>query len=413
MSASNIATVYRKELRDMLRDRRTVLSMIIVPTLVMPALMMGLGFVSYKIVRQARATAPTVMIIGGADSPRARNALAAHEKIKVVPTADDWKIRIAEKKVRAAVEIPAGFDAAVERAEPSTVKIYNHEGEMRSGFAVSEVRRFFTDYREKVITARLEQRGLPASFVKPFEIRTENVAPPERVGGNIVGGIIPYLFILLAFTGAMYPAMDLTAGEKERGTMETILCSPVARMDLVFGKFLMVLTASLATVLFSLLSMGLTFLIGGSLLARMGGGAAAAGAAAQAAAAAPSLPSLDPLGMVAVVGMVLPMAVLFSAALFTISLFAKSYKEAQSYVSPLIIVIIMPAVIGMLPGVELNLRLALVPILNVSLVSKELVSGVWHWDYLGLIFGSTCVYAGIALALAVRMFNREDVIFRA
>jgi sodium transport system permease protein len=72
----------------------------------------------------------------------------------------------------------------------------------------------------------------------------------------------------------------------------------------------------------------------------------------------------------------------------------------------------MPAVVGMLPGVELNLRLALVPILNVSLVSKELVSGVWHWDYIALIFGSSCLYAAAALAFAVRMFNREDVIFR-
>jgi sodium transport system permease protein len=110
--------------------------------------------------------------------------------------------------------------------------------------------------------------------------------------------------------------------------------------------------------------------------------------------------------------MVLPVAVLFSAVLMAVSLFAKSVKEAQSYVSPLIIVVILPAMMGMLPGVELNTRLALVPILNLALVSKELVSGVFHWNYLFLIFGSTCVYAGAALAFCVRMFNREDVLFR-
>jgi sodium transport system permease protein len=162
--------------------------------------------------------------------------------------------------------------------------------------------------------------------------------------------------------------------------------------------------------LFSLLSMALTFVVAGMILAR-GGGGALSGAARSGAALA--LPSLDPLGLLGVVAMVLPMAVLFAAALITISLFAKSFKEAQSYVSPLIIVIILPAVVGMLPGVELNARLALVPILNVSLVSKELVSGVWPWSYLALIFGSTCVYAAIALTLAVKMFNRESVIFRA
>lgn len=193
--------------------------------------------------------------------------------------------------------------------------------------------------------------------------------------------------------------------------METLLCSPVARIDIVLGKFLMILTASLATVACSLTSMALTFSVGGGILAqRIGGSSVAAQRTAE---KVISMTTLDPLGLVAVLGMVLPMVVLFAAGLFTISLFAKSFKEAQSYVSPLIIVIIMPAAIGTLPGVELNARLALVPILNVSLASKELVSGVWHWGYLAIIFGSTCLYAAIALGLAVRMFNREDVLFRA
>ena len=118
-------------------------------------------------------------------------------------------------------------------------------------------------------------------------------------------------------------------------------------------------------------------------------------------------------GLLGVVAMVLPVSVFFSAVIFTVALFAKSYKEAQSYVAPMIFLIIMPAVVGMLPGIDLNARLALVPILNLSLVCKEMLSGIWHWNYIALIFGSSCVYAAIALTLAVKMFNREDVIFRA
>jgi sodium transport system permease protein len=274
------------------------------------------------------------------------------------------------------------------------------------------LRNFFNEYREKTVTARLVDRGLPATLVRPFEVKTENVAPPEKVGGNIVGGMIPYIFILLCFTGAMYPAMDLTAGEKERGTLETILCSPVARTDLVLGKFLVVLAASLGTVVISLLSMGATFLIGGMLLAKSDVGAAAMAAAKSGAAQGFTLPTIDPAGTLMVLAMVLPVAVLFSAILMAVSLFAKSMKEAQSYVSPLIIVVILPAMMGMLPGVELNARLALVPILNLALVSKELVSGVFHWNYIALIFGSTCLYAAVALAACVRMFNREQVLFR-
>ena len=410
MNWHNVVTVYLKELRDSLRDRRTLVSMFVIPMLVMPAIMLSTATVVSKVVKKAQEEIYPVMVLGGDDSPAARAALAADKKIKLVPTTADWRQRVSDKQVRAVVEMPAGFDAALARGASATVKIFHYQGEMSSGMAVGEVRSFFNDYREKIITARLVERNLPAALVKPFEIETENVAPPEKVGGNAVGGFIPYLFIIFCFTGAIYPAADLTAGEKERGTMETILCSPVARLDLVLGKFLMVLTASLATVMCSLISMGATLVIGGSLLAQSGGGAAAAKSAAAASAV---MPTIDPLGLLAVVALVLPLAVLFAAVLLTVSLFAKNFKEAQSYVTPLIIVVILPAVMALLPGVELDARLALVPILNISLVSKELVSGVWHWHYLALIFGSSCLYAAAALALCVRMFNRESVLFRS
>ncbi|HUL54745.1 MAG TPA: ABC transporter permease [Opitutaceae bacterium] len=411
MNGRNILTVYRKELRDSLRDRRTLISMIVVPTLMIPGIMLIGGAISLRVVKKASEEVPAVMILGGDDSPLVRAALAADRKIRLLPAAADWRQRIIDKQVRAAVEIPAGFDAALTRGEAATVKIRHYESELRSGFAVGELRNFFNDYREKTVAARLVAHGLPAALVKPFEVKTENVAPPEKVGGNIIGGIVPYLFILLCFTGAMYPAMDLTAGEKERGTMETILCSPVARVHLVLGKFLMVLTASLATVVWSLLSMGATFLLGGLLLAgtAAGGLAAAKGGAARMSV----LPLVDPVGTLTVLAMVLPVAVLFSAVLMALSLFARSLKEAQSYVSPLIVVVIVPAMMGMLPGVELNARLALVPILNLALVCKELVSGVFHWNYLALIFGSTCLYAALALGICVRLFNREEILFRS
>ena len=403
MNGHNIFTVYRKELRDSLRDRRTLIGMIIIPTLMIPGIMAVAVGVSTKMVNKARGEVPTVMVLGGDDSPVLRAALAADPKLHLVRTAANWKQQISDKQLRAAVEIPAGFDAALDRGTPAEVRIYNYDGELRSGFAVGELRNFLNDYREKTVTARLAGRGLPVALVKPFEVKTQNVAPPEKVGGNLVGGLIPYLFILLCYTGAMYSAMDLTAGEKERGTMETILCSPVARTDLVLGKFLMVLTASLTAALISMISMGLTFVVGGIMMGvpRM-----------TTAAKAGPLPMLDPAGLLLVLAMVLPVAVLFSAVLLAVSLFAKSIKEASSYVSPMIIVIIIPAMMGLMPGVELNARLALVPILNIALVSKELVSGVFHWQYLALIFGSTCVYAAAALAFCVHLFNREEVLFR-
>jgi sodium transport system permease protein len=116
--------------------------------------------------------------------------------------------------------------------------------------------------------------------------------------------------------------------------------------------------------------------------------------------------------VISVFTMVLPLAVLFSAALLAIALFAKSYKEAQSYISPLMIVVVLPAVAAVLPGVELNTALALVPVLNTSLISKEIMTGTYHWKYIALIFASSCAYAAGAIAIAVKLFQREDVLFR-
>jgi len=412
MNWHNIVTVYLKELKDSLRDRRTLLSTIIIPTLVMPLLTFGVGKVASVVINKARGEIPAIVILGGEDSPGIVAQLKASKKFRVVAATADWKQRIGDKQIRAAVRIPEKFEAGLLAGSASPVVIYHYEGELKSMLGVGELEKFFRDLRDKTVTDRLAERALPASLVRPFVFSRENVAPPEKVGGNLIGGFVPYLIIILCFTGAMYPAMDLTAGEKERGTMETLLCSPVARVDLVLGKFLMVLTGSLSAMVFMLISMGATAFIAGSMWA--GGGKAAPLAASAAAAkdSASVIPMIDPLGLLGVLAMVLPVAVLFSAVIFTVALFAKSYKEAQSYVGPLVLVIIMPAVLGMLPGIDLNFRLALVPILNLSLVCKEMLSGVWHWEYIALIFGSSCVYAAIALALAVKMFNREDVIFR-
>src|SRR6478736_2954844 len=400
-----IVTVYLKELKDSLRDRRTLISMIVIPTLIMPLLMFGAGFVMSKVVKTAKEEATTLVLLGGTDSPGIVTALKAEPRLRIVEAVGDYKTMISEKRVRLAVEIPPGFEASLRSGAPQTVTLYHYEGEMKSGMGVGGVEKFFRNLREKTVEKRLADRGLASDLIKPFEVKRQNVAPPEKVGGNLIGGLVPYIIIILSFTGAMYPAIDLTAGEKERGTMETLLCSPVNRVNIVLGKFLMVMTASVATIAFTLLSMSVTIIAGGTLLmgdpVKMGAGGGG------------FVPVIDPAGVIGVFAMIAPVALFFAALLLTISLFAKSYKEAQSYVSPLIAVVIMPAMMGMLPGIELSAKTALIPILNLSLVCKEMLSGVWHWNYIGLIFGSTALYAAGAVALCVRMFNREDVIFRA
>ena len=400
MSLRNILVVYRKELTDSLRDRRTLISMVVVPIVIMPLMTIGLGTVMVKMVGKAMDEVPKVMILNGQDSPKAFESLRALKGIEVVPADPDYKQEISDKKIRAAVDIPAGFDAAVDRGDQTTVKIYDYDGELKSGIAAGKIEKFFKDLRDQTVRGRLEARHLPDTLISPFDVKRENVAPPEKVSGAAIGGFLPYFIIILCLTGAMYPAIDLTAGEKERGTIETILCSPVPRTQIVLGKFLMVLTAALCTAVLAIISMGASFHAAKTMVAVKVG------------ADNPLNFTIGLKAIAAVFLMVLPLAVLFSAGLLAIALFAKSYKEAQSYIAPLMIIVILPAIGGVLPGVEFNARMALIPVLSTSLVCKDIVSGTFHWNYIAIIFASTCVYASAALYVAVSLFNREDVLFR-
>ncbi len=408
MRLTNIAIVYRKELLDSLRDRRTLISMVVVPILLFPLMTIGFGALAATLLRKAEKEASTIMLLGAENAPALAERIRKAAGFEVVPSAADYVARINDKKLRAAVEFPPGFEARVRSAsslpdarERPAIKIYHYAGEIRSQFAVRGLERILREYRDRVVKNRLSSRGVSPDVLDPFDSKQENVASPEKVGGTVLGGIIPYFIIILCLTGAMYPAMDLTAGEKERGTIETILASPVGRTELVAGKFLMVLTASLATAVLSLASFAATFSLPFAAMKELGR-AGRSGLSFV----------ISAKGVAAVFFMVMPLAVMFSAGLLALSLLARSYKEAQSYVSPLMIVVILPAIAALLPGVELNAKLALIPILNTSLVSKEILTGNYPWGMILLIFGSSCVYALAALAVAVAAFKRESVLFR-
>jgi len=401
MNFHNVATVYGKELTEWLRDKRTLISTVLVPLLAFPILMVGMTSLMTVMIGKAEKETAKIMVIGGEDSPQVIEKLRQVKDVEIVPYAEDWNKRISEKEIRAAVDIPKDFDAALAQGKELTVKIYFYQGEIKSSFGANHVEKFFDDYRDSVVSGRLASRNLPAAILKPFEVKQENVAPPEKVSGAALGGLLGYMVILLSMTGAIYPAIDLTAGEKERGTMETILSSPLSRVDLVLGKFFLVLSASLCTAILSIISMGTSFYLAGH-----------SGAMAKKDAAVFQL-HIGLSTVLSVFLMALPLAVLFAAALLTIALFAKSYKEAQSYLTPMTFIVVIPAVASLLPGFDLNPKLALVPILSTSLVCKEIVAGTFHWNYILLILLSSSIYAAAALFIAVKMFQRESVLFRS
>ena len=403
MSFRNIGIVYRKELREALRDRRTVVASVVIPLFLFPLLSVGFGTLVGSIVNKTKEDSPKVMIVGGEDSPGVVASLKATPKIEIVPASPNWKNLIIDKEVPVAVEIPQGFDKALTDQKKLEVTIYNYSGELKSEIAAGKVEKSLKSYRDDVVKSRVVAQKLPAAVLDPFDVTQKNIAPPEKSGAALFfGGFIAYIVVFLCFNGGMHPAIDLTAGEKERGTMETILSSPISRSHLVLGKFLLVLTTALSTAALSVISMGISFALVNVFQAKT----------IQAGEEGASM-HIGVGAALSVFIMAIPLAVLFSSVQLMVASFAKTYKEAQTYLVPLIFIVIIPAIAAMLPGVDLNAKLALVPILNVSLLCKELVIGTYHWNFIAIIFTSTCAYAAVALFLASKMFQRESVLFRS
>ncbi len=214
MSLRSIRVVYRKELTEMLRDRRTIISMVVLPLLLFPVMVLGIGSLASSLMGNAKKEVPKVMVAGGQDSPRLMEKLRASDQFQFEPAQPDYVSQISEKKIRAVMVVPAGFDAAEESGAAQTITIDYYEGDMSSSLAADKLETYLDKLRDQAVKERLVARHVPVAVLEPFRVEQKNVAPPEKVAGATLGGMVPYLVIIMCFTGAMYPAMDMTAGEK-------------------------------------------------------------------------------------------------------------------------------------------------------------------------------------------------------
>jgi sodium transport system permease protein len=397
MNIRTIKVVYLKELLDTIRDRRTLIAMIVVPILLFPVMMIGFGwFAGTQTIKMAEETAK-LAVLGKDNAPHLYQLIEQSNHLQIVQYPNPREA-LSKGEIQAILEIPEQFESKVESEAPAEITLLFDAATIKSNIAKGKVYAAIEGYRKELVTRRLESRKINESILKPFEINEQNVASEEKMTGMVLGMILPYIVILLSLTGAMYPAIDLTAGEKERGTMETLLISPATRLELVIGKFLTVFTASFITGILATISMFVTLMLGLSILKEL----------------TKELAFSIQFGAVFVMLLLLvPVSMIFSALLMSIAIFARSYKEAQSYISPLMILVVMPVVIPMMaPTMELNLRWVWVPIVNVSLILKEVFTGTYNWGYIGLIFLSMGCYAAIALFIATRLFQREKVLFR-
>ena len=188
MSLRNIGIVYRKELREALRDRRTVIASVVIPLFLFPLLSVGFGTLVSSIVDKTREASPKIMVIGGDDSPGVLASLKATPKVEIVPAAPNWKDLIIEKQIPAAIEIPSGFDKSVVDQKKLEVMIYNYSGDLKSDIAAGKMDTALKAYRDDVVKKRVVAQKLPVEVLEPFEVTQKNIAPPEKSGAALPTG---------------------------------------------------------------------------------------------------------------------------------------------------------------------------------------------------------------------------------
>jgi len=288
------------------------------------------------------------------------------------------------------IVVPDGYAINEQEMKPVKCEVYYDATDI----GIKDRAKAYMEYVEKAAaTKRYKAMELDESKFIAIETNYNNTASKKEMIGKLAGGILPYIFIAFGFIGCMYPAIDLFTGEKERGTIETLLTTPVSRLQILIGKMCVVVLSGLLAATCALV--GLYFSIevlnlveNEEILAIVRG-------------------ILTPGFILMLFLLLFPLTVFFAGVMIPIAVYAKSFKEAQSIITPLNIVMVLPAMIGLLPGIELNIVTACIPVINVVLATKELIAGTLEPGLLILSFGIMVALAMIAVFVSYRQFEKE------
>jgi sodium transport system permease protein len=408
-----VATIWKKEISETLRDRRTLFFTLVLPVLLYPMMMMAFSRLAESESEATLAKTSTVAVWGRIP-PALERELASRPRLTIrrdFALPDTMKAPLAEGRV----EPPTS--RAVERTDegPRDPDDVRNETEELPNPVMAAARDavnsrlvdavlvgwgrgenhsiYFDSVRSESELARTRVRRAVDAYARslvarPVDVRVRDVAPPSRQAGRVIGRMLPFMLLMLCVIGGLYPAIDLTAGEKERGTMQTLMCAPVLPGEIIGGKFFAVWTLCIASAAANVVSLATT-------LTRI----------------LPAEGSSMPVATYAMAGLfLLPITLLMSALFLAVAVFAKDYKEGQSLLTPVYMAVTLPAMVTMLPTIELNAWTAFVPIINIALLIKSVLVGDAGGELVFLALASSGIYAALALSLAVRVFQREQVL---
>ena len=399
--------VFKKEIKELLRDKKTLIFIVALPVAIFPLLFAVMAFISSQAALEAEQKVNTYAIINGQYAQSFTDKVFYHKSFELYKgeqtftSVAELTEAVKSGTIDMGIYLPSDAKQALDEAKQSQWQVVYNDAKTIN-FLFDRVKELAEEFGNNLRTEKLLSYGIneqqQQAIIAPIKVVKVDTADKRENLGEKIGGLIPYLLIPLVLMGATYPAIDLGAGEKERGTLETLLLTPITRTQLVLGKFITLLAASIATTTITVLSMGIWISIAITFV--------------DLAVVKTAFSSLRVLDLALIFIILLPVAAIFSSLALAISIYARSFKEAQNYMTPLTMGVIFPIIVALLPNVELTAKTAFIPVTNVALAIKEIIKGTIDYTLLGLIFLATVIVAGALLAFCVKWFNKEEVLFR-
>jgi sodium transport system permease protein len=395
----HIKVILKKELLDTVRDRKTLFAMIVVPLVLMPLLMMVSPLISQKEAQKVKETVYNISVVGEQNSPSLVSFLQATPNTKVVIENNNLEEKLKKGEVQLIVTIQEGFEQAVQQEKSANLILQFDSTQPLSANARMQFDQLLNAYSKNLVAGRLAQKGLNTELLEPVKLQAQDTASQEKVGGLILAMIMPLILTIWAVSGGMYTAIDVSAGEKERGTLEPLLLTPPRRLAIVTGKFLAILSVAMAAIILALISMvaSLRFLV--PMIEK--------GTSQQSI-------SLSVSSFLLTLFVAFLLTAFICALELTICTWARNFKQAQNYITPLYLVIMLPAmVLQIMQTFVPPSYFYAIPVLNTMLAMKEIFMGKLDWNHLSTVTFSSLVFIAVAFKFMVNTYNREEVLFRS
>ena len=396
-------TLLVKEIVHLFRDTKTIVQTVVVPTFITPLLIGAvIWYISSIAVDEGKKTYDVAVYDQTNTELTVKLQESERLNIELMDSIDQVIDDVTNDNSEIGISFGSNFTSQLENNLSGEVTIYskNLDNFSQAQGIVSDI---IDDYDDQIRNERLNNLNVDENFINPITVLDEDLTTNEEFAGSIIGGILAFLFIVYIMSGSMYPAIDLGAGEKERGTMETLISTNISSVDIIIGKMFSVTSSAVLTAIFSLLGFAVPliviFLFYGDSIPENAFEIISA--------------IVNPVAIIAMFGLLIPLSIFMGAFMLAVSIYSKNPKEASLLLGNAVIIFFIPAYVPLInPGIELDLVGSLIPCYSFALHTNSLIAGNTDWFLYGATLISNIIYCSIAIYVTYIMFDDEKIIFR-